>query len=640
MTPSRSSPAPAILLGTTVVDKDGKWSLALDDSNKLASGTHGLTAVESDPAGNSTSPTPAYTVTVVTDVPAAPAINSVLDDVGTTHTLQKGEVTDDSTPTLNGTAGAGLTVRIYDNGQYLGSTTADGNGNWSFTPSTALKDGNHVFTADALDGVGQSSVKSGEWSVVVDTTAPDAVGDLTITDNVGNVQGALNDGDTTDDSTPTLNGSAEPGSTVTIWDNGQKAGEVAVDEDGKWSWTPDAALSDGDHSLAVSVTDPAGNESARTPEVSITVDSSGVEVVITNVVDDQGSVTGNIAANGVTDDTQPEIKGSGKAGSTVNVYDGETLLGTTTVAANGTWSFTPTTNLSEGSHTIKVNATDTAGNTSEDVSFTFTVDTTMPTRPAIDSVFDDVGKIQGELEYGGVTDDPTPTLNGTAEAGSLVTIYDGNSAIGSVKAGADGTWSWTPASTISEGEHRFTVTATDAAGNVSAKSGEFVLTTDYTGPDASKLAITGFEDDVGETQGNVASGGSTDDAKPVISGTLMYNVLANSNNGGNGRDTVDGFHVGTIEATPNADIIDISSMLVGYTPDADGAAHYINGKATLDAGDTITQYLSVSYSGNDTILNIDRDGNGGAYGMTALVTLNDVHVDLETLLANHQITLS
>ncbi|NDJ58739.1 hypothetical protein GWD52_17440 [Enterobacteriaceae bacterium 4M9] len=508
-----------ITLGSTTVDASGKWTLALDASNKLAGGTHSLTAVETDPAGNSTSPSAAYTVTVVGDVPAAPSINSVIDDVGVTEPVQKGAVTNDNTPTLNGTAGAGLLVRIYDNGTLIGSTTADSNGNWKFTPSPALKDGNHAFTADAKDSVGQVSDKSGEWTIVVDTAAPNPVSDLVITDNVGDVQGAIKDGDTTDDNTPTLSGTAEPGSTVNIYDGNEKVGEAEVGSDGKWSWTPSESLGDGNHKLAVSVTDDAGNESARTPGVTITVDTAGVEISITNVVDDAGSVTGNIAANGVTDDTTPTINGTGKAGSIVKVYDGSTLLGSTTVTANGTWSFTPSTALGEGKHTLTANATDATGNVSDDATFSLTVDTTAPTVPTIDNVHDDVGSIQGSLAAGATTDDPTPTLSGNAEAGSLVTVYDNGKAIGSVKAGSDGKWSYTPTSNLSEGAHSFTVTATDAAGNVSGKSGSFNLTTDYTAPDSSKLAITGFEDNVGETTGNVVSGGSTDDTTPVISGT-------------------------------------------------------------------------------------------------------------------------
>lgn len=70
-------------------------------------------------------------------------------------------------------------------------------------------------------------------------------------------------------------------------------------------------------------------------------------------------------------------------GSTVSIYDGNTLLGTTTAGVGGVWSFTPGTPLSEGSHTLTVTATDAAGNNSPATnSFVIVVDTTAPGVPS------------------------------------------------------------------------------------------------------------------------------------------------------------------------------------------------------------------------------------------------------------------
>ncbi|WP_297195982.1 Ig-like domain-containing protein [uncultured Pluralibacter sp.] len=510
-----------ILLGTAVVNAEGKWSLAIDEAHKLSDGTHNLTAMESDAAGNIVGPSGAYTVTVFGVGPTAPSINTVIDDAGSiTGSLQKNAITDDNTPTLNGKAGVGVEVRIYDNGAYIGSTTADSNGSWSFTPSAALKDGSHAFTAQAVDSVGQASDKSGEWPIVIDTQAPNPVGDLVITDDVGQKTGPIKNGETTDDSTPTFSGSAEPGGTVTIYDGERKIGSVEVGSDGKWSWTPDSdsRLSNGDHSLSVSVTDKAGNESARTPAVNVTVDPGERPVSIDNLIDDVGSIRGKISNGGITDDISPEIVGSAKPGSEIAIYDGNILLARTTADANGNWRFKAESDLADGNHTIKAKAVDPAGNPSE-TTFDVTIDSRAPVAPVIDGVQDDVGAVQVNVVNGGVTDDPTPTLSGTAEAGSTVTIYDGGKVIGSVKADADGKWSYTPTSNLAEGEHRFTVTATDAAGNTSDASGEYVIATDYTPPSLENLAITGFEDNFGEIKGNVNSGGETDDGTPVISGT-------------------------------------------------------------------------------------------------------------------------
>ena len=139
-----------------------------------------------------------------------------------------------------------------------------------------------------------------------------------------------------------------------------------------------------------------------------------------------------------------------------------------------------------------------------------------------------------------------------------------------------------------------------------------------------------FEGRGGNDTFNLANGGQD---------TLLYKVLLADATGGNGTDSVNGFKVGTVEATADADRIDLKSLLIGYTADSDGAAHYVNGIATLDSGDNIGSYLQVTHSGGNTVLSIDRDGAGGAYAMTNLFTLNGVNTELETLLANHQIII-
>jgi hypothetical protein len=146
--------------------------------------------------------------------------------------------------------------------------------------------------------------------------------------------------------------------------------------------------------------------------------------------------------------------------------------------------------------------------------------------------------------------------------------------------------------------------------------------------------------------GNYFTGRGGNDTFNLIHGghdTLLYPLLmANDATGGNGSDTVNGWKVGTFEATPKADRIDVSELLTGYTPvSADGyAARFINGTPTINAGDTIASYLRVMQAGDNLQLQIDRDGGGGSFTWTTLLTLNDVHTDLASLLANHQIVVS
>ncbi|UDG01711.1 Ig-like domain-containing protein [Enterobacter cloacae] len=506
------------VIGTAKVQADGTWSL--EPTTPLPDGKYTLTAKETDGVGNVSGPSGEYIINVATVPPQAPTLDTVYDDVAPhADYLQKGDVTNDTTPTLSGSSGvAGGTISIYDNGRLIGTTSVGSNGSWSFTPDTALADGSHNFTATVTDGVGRTSEPTGGFGIVIDTKAPDAASDLLVTDNVGAYQGPVVSGDTTDDNTPTLSGKAEPGSTVNIIDNGQVIGTAKVNPDGTWSYTPDQPLANGAHDLTTTVTDPSGNTGPEGSHVVITVDVVPGKVEITAVTDDTGSVTGSLSQGALTDDTRPQISGTAKAGSTVTIMDGSNVLGTTTVGADGTWSFTPSVDLGRGDHTFTATAKDPMGNESSSSSWTVTIDTDAPVKPTIDAALDDVGSVQGNLANGGTTDDPTPTLSGKAEAGSTVKIYDQNGLLGEVTAKADGTWSFSPVAKLPEGEHRFHVTATDRAGNTSVASDDFVLTLDYTAPDASKLAITEVYDDV-NTAGVIASGEETDDNRPLIKGT-------------------------------------------------------------------------------------------------------------------------
>ena len=95
-------------------------------------------------------------------------ITTVHDDFGSiTGDISKGGKTDDKTPELIGKADKFATIEIFDGTHSLGTTTADKDGNWSFTPSTPLNDGEHKFTAKAT--IGGSSKTSGEYAIDIDT---------------------------------------------------------------------------------------------------------------------------------------------------------------------------------------------------------------------------------------------------------------------------------------------------------------------------------------------------------------------------------------------------------------------------------------------------------------------------------------
>uniref|UniRef100_UPI001F4F31B3 Ig-like domain-containing protein n=1 Tax=Serratia oryzae TaxID=2034155 RepID=UPI001F4F31B3 len=87
--------------------------------------------------------------------PATPAIGQALDQTGAvTGAIQNGSVTDETRPVLSGQGVPGDLITVYDNGQTIGSVVIDGNGNWTFTPDTALGEGSHQLVVTETDPSG------------------------------------------------------------------------------------------------------------------------------------------------------------------------------------------------------------------------------------------------------------------------------------------------------------------------------------------------------------------------------------------------------------------------------------------------------------------------------------------------------
>ncbi|GER15403.1 Ig-like domain-containing protein [Variovorax boronicumulans] len=142
-----------------------------------------------------------------------------------------------------------------------------------------------------------------------------------------------------------------------------------------------------------------------------------------------------------------------------------------------------------------------------------------PQPPTMDSVIDDAGDIMGTLASGGVTDDRQPEFQGQGTPGDTILIRNHGVEIGQTVVDDDGQWAFTPSTDMSEGHHAITIVARDPASNESEPSGPFNFEIDVTPPNASKLAITGVLDTAGGITGNVAAGKTTDDTRPLLTGT-------------------------------------------------------------------------------------------------------------------------
>ncbi|MFL9667796.1 Ig-like domain-containing protein [Variovorax sp. AB1(2024)] len=503
-----------MLLGSTAVNADGTWRFT--PALPLATGPHSFTAQAVDAAGNVSAATPASTFTLLGDAPAAPAITGVSDDKGSVSgSIAQNASTDDNTPTLSGTGTVGTVVTVYADGVAVGSTSVAANGTWSVTTSPLSGDGVKNLKAIAVDGAGQASPATGDYPIVLDTTAPATPATVVATDDQGAVTGAIPAGGSTDDASPTFSGSgARAGDTVKLYDGAALIGSTAVKADGTWSLTPEKPLAKGAHSITHTLTDAAGNTSAASAPLSFAVDTSGVVVSITHAVDDQGSKQGNLAPGAVTDDTTPTLVGTATAGSIITIREDSSALGSTTADTNGNWSLALPVQA-EGAHRYTATAVNAAG-TKGEATLALTIDTTAPNVPTIAKATDDVGSVQGPLATGGASDDTTPTLSGAgATPGDVIKVYDNGSPIGSTTVQADGSWSFTPTTPLAEGTHQLITTSIDPVGNESKPSGSFVVNVDTTAP-GTPVAATGYADNVGAIQSPASTARITDDTTPGI----------------------------------------------------------------------------------------------------------------------------
>ena len=512
-------------IGRAFADAAGAWTFEPDQ--ELALGVHTLSAVAQDAAGNTSHPTDEFALIVASPaLPDTPLITELIDDVGMIQgVIARNGVTDDVQPTINGTAQAGMTISVYIDGELAGSTVADDNGAWSFTPADELADGEHSITATATNALGNISQPTPGYPILVDTVPPPKPGqdDAELLDDVGQITGQIVNGTVTDDNTPSFEGRAEANATVVIYDKGTEIGRVTTDDQGNWGFTPATPLQDGEHGFSYQVIDQAGGASPLSDAIGFTVDTTPVAVTIDGALDDVGAITGEIGLGGITDDPRPTLHGKANAGGVVKVYEGATLLGQVLVGSDGAWRFTPESALSEGLHNLHATVTTAAhGESGTSDVFDLTVDITPPGTPSIDSIMDDVGSIQGKLFSGQSTDDTQPTLLGKADAGSVVNVYDNGSLLASVVADANGFWNFTPAVPLSDGVHTFSANSVDPAGNTSALSNQYTVITDTTAPGSP--TIDSAFDDQGDMQGTLASGASTDDAKPVFSGKAEANA--------------------------------------------------------------------------------------------------------------------
>ncbi|MDH1053101.1 MULTISPECIES: Ig-like domain-containing protein, partial [unclassified Pseudomonas] len=434
--------------------------------------------------------------------PAKLAISNITNDNDPLHpsNIAHNSATNDPTPVVSGSgATPGDIIHVLDNGNEIGSTTANADGSWSFVPDLPLDDGTHdIVVIDEDPATHEKSEPSDPYTIIVDTNAPDvpAISDVINERDVGGPIHVEPNG-LTSGSTPVISGvGAEPGDTIHVMDNGSEIGTAVVEPDGSWSFTPGSPLADGAHELSVSAEDPAGNRSDPSAPYPITIDTSPL---IADLWFD--ALAGDDIINAVEATSVVVVSGGSsgaRAGDMVIVTFGE-LSYSSTVAADGRWSVNVPGSELVANEPPRIYctlfATDAAGNEVSVSTFhMYTVDLIPPDAPTIDSVANNNDPEHPiDVAKDGSTNDNTPVLSGEAEPGSTVHVYDNGVELGTAVADKDGTWSYeVPVDkALADGEHDFTVIAVDAGGNPSVPSNDYpvVIDTDPPTPDTSHLTI-------------------------------------------------------------------------------------------------------------------------------------------------------
>ncbi|MDD5406250.1 MAG: Ig-like domain-containing protein [Sulfurovaceae bacterium] len=427
-------------LGTATADNNGNYSIT--PTTELSEGQHYISVTAADAAGNDITVS-SVIFTVDTTAPNAPIVNPT-----------------DGSP-ITGTAEAGSTVTITVNGNPIGTTTADNNGNFTYTPSTPVPNGIEI-EATATDAAGNVSDPG---TTIVNSAVPDAP---MVYDDQGTIQGYVANNTTTDDTKPTIEGSgAGAGRSINVYDNGVLLGTTTSDVSGNWSIEPSTPFANGsEHSITYTV-----NSGPLSPAVNFTVDTSAptASVNIGAIATDSG-----IPGDFITNDNTLIFSGTNGALGAGEKVQISLNGGTTWVDATQTdathWSYNNTAHtMAEGSYTVEARVVDAAGNIGNIDTQEVIIDRTAPTATTnITTITTDTDTV-GDF----ITSDNTLIIGGTntaMNAGEKVQVsFDGGTTWVDATQNTSTTWSYdNTAHAMTVGSHTLESRVIDTAGNVGA----------------------------------------------------------------------------------------------------------------------------------------------------------------------------
>ncbi|ECB1612936.1 Ig-like domain repeat protein [Salmonella enterica subsp. enterica serovar Emek] len=483
--------------------------------NAIPDGSYNITVTVEDKAGNTATSKP---LPVVIDTTAEIESVTLVTDSGDSDV---DNITKVDKPQFSIVTADDIThVRVkIDNAANWIELTKGGDGRWIFNVGSALPDGQHTLLVDVTDIAGNVAQETLQFTIDTTLQEPTIVLDPTH--------------DTGDDTNDNLTRINKPVFIIGNVDN--DVSHIVVHLDGRdytientggnLTFTPDQPLSDGQHTISVTVTDIAGN-TKTSAELKIEIDTQ-VQIDSVTLTTDSGV---NDHDN-VTNATRPsfEIATPDDVTSVLVSFDGVNWTPVSKNAA-GQWQFTAGSALSDGHYTLHVQATDRAGNTANST-LGFTVDTQIDGLSVV--MLDDAGKDSTD----GITNITSPRFEISAREPlqSVTVILNGKSS--TLTQGAGNKWLFTPDTPLVDGTYKIEIVAEDIAGNKISKEVSFTIDTVVSDPridllDADDTGESAVDNITSVTKPRFVIGNVPADIDTVVIriNGVSYPVTANGNN--------------------------------------------------------------------------------------------------------------
>jgi Bacterial Ig-like domain len=430
-------------------------------SASLPVGVNYIRATATDTLPETSAPGNVITIQVVN----APTITAPADNL----------TTNDYQPTFTGTSD-GTYFDVYTSDfvtHFCGGTVV--NSTWNCTPAFNVPDGDYTYLVETTFGATTiySSTRTLHIDTVLNPLLTDINGPAGADDGFGKWIAA------TTAPNPTITGTAEPGATITMWQNysqvGCQGGATVADIYGDWSCTLAAPLTaSGIYVFGSQQTDSAGNTNlGPSPDEQLQLTYTDITPPAPPIVT---SPIGTIAAGMnvvTTNSTGAIITGTGEPGASIDVVGNICMIVPTVVDSGGNWTCQLTTPMTpDANYDVFFGQTDAAFNSSSLASpgLRFAVDTTPPSTPTVST--------PSGPSYSGVinatTQNTHPVITGSGENGATVHITVGTSTPLSCTQNpiivSGGTFSCTVAWNLTPGVYYFGFSQTDTAGNSSGSA--------------------------------------------------------------------------------------------------------------------------------------------------------------------------